>query len=54
MGSSVHAVSLVQQKVRLRAMFSLEMLGCFSDAPNSQQFPVGALSAFYQIGRAHV
>ena len=47
MGSSVHAVSLVQQKVRVRAMFSLEMLGCFSDAPNSQQFPVGALSAFY-------
>jgi hypothetical protein len=47
MGSSVHAESLRQQKVRLRAMFSLEMIGCFSDAPNSQQFPLGALSAFY-------
>jgi hypothetical protein len=47
MGSSVHAVSLVQQNVRVRAMFSLEMLGCFSDAPNSQQFPISAMSAFY-------
>jgi hypothetical protein len=47
MGSSVHAVSLVQQNVPVRAMFSLEMLGCFSDAPNSQQFPISAMSAFY-------
>ena len=47
MGSSVHAKSLLEQNVRVRAMFSLEMIGCFSDAPNSQQFPVGLLSAFY-------
>ena len=47
MGSSVHAKSLREQNVRVRAMFSLEMIGCFSDAPNSQHFPVGALSAFY-------
>jgi Zn-dependent M28 family amino/carboxypeptidase len=47
MGSSVHAVSLSKQNVRVRAMFSLEMLGCFSDAPNSQHFPIGVLSAFY-------
>jgi len=47
MGSSVHAQSLLQQNVRVRAMFSLEMIGCFSDAPNSQYFPIGILSAFY-------
>jgi Zn-dependent M28 family amino/carboxypeptidase len=47
MGSSVHAESLRKQNVRVRAMFSLEMIGYFSDAPNSQQFPVGVLSAFY-------
>jgi hypothetical protein len=47
MGSSVHAESLRQQNVRVRAMFSLEMIGCFSDAPKSQHFPVGVLSAFY-------
>lgn len=47
MGSSVHAESLRQQNVRVRAMFSLEMIGYFSDAPGSQQFPIGPLSAFY-------
>jgi hypothetical protein len=47
MGSSVHAESLRQQNVRVRAMFSLEMIGYFSDAPNSQRFPGSVLSAFY-------
>jgi Peptidase family M28 len=47
MGSSVHAESLRQQNVRVRAMFSLEMIGCFSDAPNSQYFPIDVLRAFY-------
>lgn len=47
MGSSVHAKSLRSQNVRVRAMFSLEMIGCFSDAPGSQRFPVGSLSAIY-------
>jgi peptidase M28-like protein len=47
MGSSVHAESLRKQNIRVRAMFSLEMIGYFSDAPNSQHFPVGILSALY-------
>jgi len=47
MGSYVHADSLRQQNVRVRAMFSLEMIGYFSDAPNSQHFPIGLLSALY-------
>jgi len=47
MGSAVHAESLRQQNVRVRAMFSLEMIGYFSDAPGSQHFPIGALGAFY-------
>jgi len=47
MGSYVHAESLRQQNVRVRAMFNLEMIGYFSDAPNSQHFPIGALSALY-------
>jgi hypothetical protein len=47
MGSSVHAESLRKQNIRVRAMLSLEMIGCFSDAPNSQRFPVGILGAFY-------
>lgn len=47
MGSSVHAKSLRQQNVSVRAMFSLEMIGYFSDAANSQRFPIGVLSAMY-------
>ena len=47
MGSSVHAESLRKQNIRVRAMFSLEMIGCFSDAPNSQHFPIGILRALY-------
>jgi Zn-dependent M28 family amino/carboxypeptidase len=47
MGSSVHAESLRKQNVRVRAMFNLEMIGYFSDAPNSQHLPGGILSAFY-------
>jgi Zn-dependent M28 family amino/carboxypeptidase len=47
MGSSVHALSLQKENVRVRAMLSLEMIGYFSDVRGSQQFPAGVLSAFY-------
>lgn len=47
MGSSIHARSLRVQNKRVRAMLCLEMIGYFSDAPNSQHFPGVALSAFY-------
>lgn len=47
MGSAVHARSLQQQGAEVRAMFSLEMIGYFSDEPASQQFPLEALRPFY-------
>src|SRR6185369_17467755 len=47
MGSYVHADSLRQQNVRVRAMLNLEMIGYFSDAPSSQHFPIGLLNALY-------
>ncbi len=47
MGSAVHARSLAAQQTPVRAMFSLEMLGCFTDAPDTQTYPVGALSLLY-------
>ncbi len=47
MGSAVHAASLRQAGVRVRAMLSLEMIGYFTDAPESQRFPLGFLRAFY-------
>jgi Zn-dependent M28 family amino/carboxypeptidase len=47
MGSAVHARSLREHDVAVRAMFSLEMLGYFTDAPGSQRYPHPVLKAFY-------
>ena len=47
MGSSVHAIALRTDNVKVRAMLSLEMIGYFSDAQGSQHFPVGLLRALY-------
>ncbi len=47
MGSAVHAAALKQQEVAVRAMFSLEMIGYFSDEPDSQKFPNPILKLFY-------
>jgi len=47
MGSAVHADSLRKQNVPVRFMISLEMIGYFSDEPNSQHFPVAILKAIY-------
>jgi hypothetical protein len=47
MGSAVHARSLKEQSAQVRVMFSLEMIGYFSDEPNSQDYPVELLRAFY-------
>lgn len=47
MGSAVHARTLKQQKINVKAMICLEMLGFFSDAPNSQHFPMPFLSSLY-------
>lgn len=44
MGSYVHAASLKHSKEKVRLMISLEMLGYFSDAPNSQRYSPSALS----------
>jgi hypothetical protein len=47
MGSAVHAQSLKKQNVALKAMICLEMIGYFTDKPNSQEYPVSALKAIY-------
>jgi hypothetical protein len=47
MGSAVHAQSLRRQGVPVRAMLALEMIGYFSDAPGSQQFPLPSLKLLY-------
>lgn len=47
MGSAVHAQSLKKAGVKVRVMFSLEMIGYFSDASDSQDFPAAILRLFY-------
>jgi Zn-dependent M28 family amino/carboxypeptidase len=47
MGSYIHAKSLKDRDVKVSLMISLEMIGYFSDEPNSQNFPVSILSLFY-------
>ena len=47
MGSAVHASALQRAGTRVRAMFSLEMIGYFSDAPGSQDYPLPVLHALY-------
>ncbi|OJJ18226.1 peptidase M28 [marine bacterium AO1-C] len=46
-GSAIHASSLAKAKVKLKAMICLEMIGYFSDEPNSQQFPLPQLADMY-------
>jgi Zn-dependent M28 family amino/carboxypeptidase len=47
MGSAVHAAALKRQNVPVRLMLSLEMIGYFTDAPDSQSFPLSVLRYFY-------
>jgi hypothetical protein len=46
-GSYIHAKSLAQAGVQVRAMIGLEMIGYFSDRPHSQKFPLFFLKWFY-------
>lgn len=47
MGSAVHARALKAAGKSVSLMLSLECIGYFSDAPNSQAFPVSVLGALY-------
>jgi hypothetical protein len=47
MGSYIHALSLVEDKKPVFGMVCLEMIGYFSDAKKSQDYPLKFLSLFY-------
>ena len=47
MGSYVYAKSLKKAGVKLKGMICLEMLGYFSDRPNSQSFPLFFMEKIY-------
>lgn len=47
MGSYIHASSLYNTKAPVMGMVCIEMIGYFSDEPNSQDYPIGFLKALY-------
>ncbi len=47
MGSYIHAKSLHDKRVPVKVMICLEMIGYFSDKPNSQSFPLPFMKWFY-------
>ena len=47
MGSYVHAKSLFDKKMKVKGMICLEMIGYFTDAKNSQKYPIGLMKLFY-------
>lgn len=47
MGSYIHAKSLAESKKQVLFMISLEMIGYFDDAKNTQQYPVRLMKLFY-------
>lgn len=46
-GSEVHAIHLRDKNVAVSLMIDLEMIGYFSDAPNSQKYHMSILQALY-------
>ena len=47
MGSYQHAKSLFENNIDVGLMISLEMIGYFSDVPNSQNFPIPMMNSIY-------
>ncbi len=47
MGSYIHAKSLFDNNVEVVGMICLEMIGYFTDAQKSQQYPVSIMKLFY-------
>ena len=47
MGSFIHAKSLAEKNVEVDLMLSLEMIGYFSEKPNTQSFPIELLKLHY-------
>ncbi|MDI6739736.1 MAG: M28 family peptidase, partial [Candidatus Edwardsbacteria bacterium] len=47
MGSYIHAKSRYDQKIPVKGMICLEMIGYYNDAPGSQRYPLGLLKLFY-------
>jgi len=47
MGSYIHAKYLYDNKILVKGMICLEMIGYFNDKPKSQDYPIGVLKWIY-------
>ncbi len=47
MGSAIHVNLLKQENAKIKLMVCLDMIGYYSERPNSQKFPSKLLKAFY-------
>jgi Zn-dependent M28 family amino/carboxypeptidase len=47
MGSFIHAKSIFDAGQKIKGMICLEMIGYYSDAPNSQKFPSAEMEKYY-------
>jgi Zn-dependent M28 family amino/carboxypeptidase len=54
MGSVKHAQWLSEQNISIKFMISLEMIGFYSDLPNSQTFPIPLLAAYYPTRGSYI
>lgn len=47
MGSYIHAKSVAAKNSKIIGMAALEMIGYYTEAPNSQEFPISLMKIFY-------
>ena len=47
MGSNIHAQSLIDEDIQVWGLLNLEMVGFYSDKPNSQSYPIPGMSLIY-------
>lgn len=47
MGSAIHARALKAEGIELRGLINLEMVGYFTDAPDSQDYPIESMRRAY-------
>lgn len=47
MGSAIHANYLFKNKIPVKGMICLEMIGYYDDKPNTQEYPIAAMNFIY-------
>lgn len=47
MGSAIHANYLFENKIPIKGMICLEMIGYYDDKPNTQEYPIAEMNLIY-------